>query len=421
MNSKVNFSAIISEDSEIASLTEEEALRQENTLEMIASENFTSDAVRAACGTILTNKYAEGRPSKRYYGGCYVVDKIEQLAIERACALFGAEHANVQPHSGSQANYAAYRALGVMPGDTVLSLELHAGAHLTHGSPVNFSGKTFNMVFYQLDKDGYIDMEDVRAKALECKPKAIVAGTSAYSRVIDYKAFREIADTVGAKLMVDMAHIAGLVAAGLHPNPVPYADVVTTTTHKTLRGPRGGLILCKSEYAKAVDSAVFPYSQGGPLEHIIAAKAICFKEAMTPEFKDYMKNVLLNTKVLAEELKARGFDIVTGGTDVHLALIDLTRKGITGKEMEERLESVGIATNKNSIPNDKLSPNVTSGVRVGAASLTTRGLNTEDMKIIAGIFALVADDYDNKKEECINKVKELCRKYPLYSDLAVRV
>jgi len=417
MKSITDLRSVEAYDPEIAALTKEETLRQENTLEMIASENFASDAVRAACGTILTNKYAEGKPSARYYGGCYVVDKIEALAQKRACELFGAEHANVQPHSGSQANFAAYRAMGVMAGDTVLSLELHEGAHLTHGSPVNFSGKNFNMVFYHLDENGYIDMKDVKAKAEEFRPKLILAGTSAYSRVIDYKAFREIADSVGAKLMVDMAHIAGLVAAGLHPSPVPYADVVTTTTHKTLRGPRGGLILCREEYAKAVDSAVFPYSQGGPLEHVIAAKAVCFKEAMEPSFKEYIKRVLDNTRVLGEELKARGFDIVTGGTDVHLVLIDLTAKGITGKDFEEKLESVGIATNKNSIPGDKRSPNVTSGIRVGAASLTTRGLTEEDMRTIAGIFADIAEDYEGKAEESRAKTAALCKKYPLYSDI----
>lgn len=417
MRSFVDLKAVQHTDLEIYRLICGEAFREEHTLEMIASENFASDAVRAACGSVLTNKYAEGKPRKRYYGGCNVVDEVESIAVRRACELFGAEHANVQPHSGSQANFAAYIAMGCKPGDTILALGLDEGGHLTHGSAVNFSGKLYNMEFYHLDKSGYIDMDHVREVALRCKPKVIVAGTSAYARIIDYKRFKEIADEVGAKLIADMAHIAGLVAAGLHPSPVPYADIVTTTTHKTLRGPRGGLILCKKAYANAVDSAVFPCSQGGPLEHIIAAKAICFKEAMQPKFKEYMQQVVKNTSILASELQKYGFDLVSGGTDVHLVLLDLRNKGLTGKEFEEKLEAVGIATNKNCIPNDPQRPTITSGLRVGTAALTTRGFKEDDMRVIAGIFADVADNFGQTYDKNRALVQKLCLKYQLFDDL----
>jgi len=399
-------------DSEIDNLIKEELDRQKNTIELIASENFTSKAVMEAMGSILTNKYSEGYPSKRYYGGCEVVDKIETLAINRAKELFGAEHANVQAHSGSQANMAVYMSV-LNPKDVILGMDLSAGGHLTHGSKVNFSGRLFDFQSYGVNSDGLIDYDNVLKIALECRPKMIVAGASAYSRLLDFKKFREIADEVGAYLMVDMAHIAGLVAAKLHESPVDYADFVTSTTHKTLRGPRGGLILCKKEFATKIDKTIFPGIQGGPLEHIIAGKAVCFKEALDPSFKEYIKNVLDNTKILAEELKNLDFKIVSNGTDNHLFLVDLTNKGVTGKEAETILENIGITVNKNSIPNELLSPFITSGIRLGTAAITTRGFRQEDMKVIAAIIN-EALKKDIKKDELIYRVKNLCDKYPLY-------
>ena len=399
-------------DAEIADAVQAEYDRQRDGLELIASENVVSEAVLLAAGTILTNKYAEGYPSRRYYGGCEKVDVVENIAIERAKKLFGAEHANVQPHSGSQANTAVYVAL-LNPGDTVLGMSLPAGGHLTHGSAVNLSGKYYNFVPYGLDDNGLLNYDEVEALALEHKPKLIVAGASAYPRVIDFARFRAIADKVGAYFMVDMAHIAGLVAAGEHPSPVPYADVVTTTTHKTLRGPRGGLILCKEEHAKAIDKAIFPGIQGGPLLHIIAAKAVCFGEALTPAFKEYQHQVVLNSKALAEALKAEGFDLVSGGTENHLALIDLRPKHITGKEMETRLDTVHITVNKNSIPNDPEKPTLTSGIRVGTPAVTTRGLKEEDMRTIAHLIALTATEYEEKADYIREEVAKLCARYPL--------
>ena len=365
-------------------------------------------------GSYLTNKYAEGYPGKRYYGGCHIVDEIEQIAIDRAKKLFGAEHANVQPHSGSQANMAVYFTV-LEPGDTVLGMDLSHGGHLTHGSPVNFSGKLFKFISYGVDKETeMIDYENVRKIALECKPKLIVAGASAYSRVIDFSRFREIADEVGAYLMVDMAHIAGLVAAGIHPSPVPYCDFITTTTHKTLRGPRGGLILCKEKYAKELNKNIFPGIQGGPLENIIAAKAVCFKEALDPKFKEYAKKVVENCIELAEQLIKRGFKIVSGGTDNHVFLIDLNNKNITGKEAEQLLDSVGITANKNTVPNETRSPFVTSGIRIGTAAITTRGFKKEDMAEIASII----DEAISKRDEDLSHIKvrveNLCSEYPLY-------
>lgn len=407
------------EDIEIFNCIEEEKNRQKNNIELIASENFVSEAVLEAVGSVLTNKYAEGYPSKRYYGGCVNVDNVEKLAIERAKKLFNAEHANVQPHSGSQANMAVYMAVLTL-GDTIMGMNLANGGHLTHGSPVNFSGKLFNFVSYGTDDNGYIDYEDVLNKALEYKPKMIVAGASAYPRKIDFKKFREIADKVGAYLMVDMAHIAGLVCTGNHMSPVEYADFVTSTTHKTLRGPRGGLILCKEEYAKAIDKTIFPGIQGGPLEHVIAGKAVCFKEAGTEEFKKYMDQVVLNTKTLADELVKRGFKLVSGGTDNHLILIDLTSKNITGKEAESILEEVNITVNKNAIPNDKEKPTVTSGIRVGTAACTTKGLKENDMVRLADAFDLVlSKNINNYSKDELNKnlekakeiVNELVKKY----------
>lgn len=399
-------------DAEIADAVQAEYDRQRDGLELIASENVVSEAVLLAAGTILTNKYAEGYPSRRYYGGCEKVDVVENIAIERAKKLFGAEHANVQPHSGSQANTAVYVAL-LQPGDTVLGMSLPAGGHLTHGSAVNLSGKYYNFVPYGLDDNGLLNYDEVEALALEHKPKLIVAGASAYPRVIDFARFRAIADKVGAYLMVDMAHIAGLVAAGEHPSPVPYADVVTTTTHKTLRGPRGGLILCKAEHAKAIDKAIFPGIQGGPLLHIIAAKAVCFGEALTPAFKEYQHQVVLNSKALAEALKAEGFDLVSDGTENHLALIDLRPKHITGKEMETRLDAVHITVNKNSIPNDPEKPTLTSGIRVGTPAVTTRGLKEDDMRTIAHLIALTATEYEEKADYIRKEVAKLCERYPL--------
>ncbi len=401
-------------DPEVGAAVEHELQRERRNLELIASENIVSPAVMAAMGSILTNKYAEGYPGRRYYGGCVAVDECEQIAIERAKKLFGAEHANVQPHSGSQANFAAYFAV-LNPGDTVLGMSLAEGGHLTHGSPVNMSGKLYNFVPYGVDSEtGRIDYDKLRQLALEVKPKLIVAGASAYPRVIDFEKISAIAKEAGAYFMVDMAHIAGLVAAGLHPSPVPYADIVTSTTHKTLRGPRGGLILCKEELAKAIDKAIFPGSQGGPLEHVIAGKAICFGEALKDEFKDYQKAVIENTKALSDALKEKGFNLVSGGTDNHLILLDLQNMSITGKELEHRLDEVYITVNKNAVPNDPQSPFITSGVRIGTAAVTTRGLRKEDMKIIAECIYLTVTDFENSIEAIRGKVATLLEKYPLY-------
>ena len=394
----------------------EEFERQRRNIELIASENFVSVPVLAAMGTVLTNKYAEGYPAHRYYGGCQCVDVVENIARERACKLFGADHANVQPHSGAQANYAVYAAL-CQVGDTVMGMDLSNGGHLTHGSPANYSGKNYHIVPYGVDPVTHrIDYDKLRDIARECKPKMIVAGASAYPRVIDFKAFREIADEVGAYLMVDMAHIAGLVAAGLHPSPVPYAHVVTTTTHKTLRGPRGGMILCTEELAKKIDSAIFPGSQGGPLEHIIAAKAVALGEAMTPEFADYQKRIVENAQALAQGLLDVGFDLVSGGTDNHLMLVDLRKGRITGRDMEHRLDEVNITVNKNTIPNDPEKPTVASGIRVGTPAVTTRGLNTEDMKVIAQLMWEVATNFEGNEAALRARVAELVAKYPLYEE-----
>ena len=412
----MDFENIKREDKEIYDLIEKELDRQKKGIELIASENIVSKAVMEAMGSYLTNKYAEGYPGKRYYGGCHVVDQIEQIAIDRAKKLFGAEHANVQPHSGSQANMAVYFTL-LKPGDTVLGMDLSHGGHLTHGSPVNFSGRLFNFVSYGVDKETeMIDYENVRKIALECKPKLIVAGASAYSRIIDFAKFREIADEVGAYLMVDMAHIAGLVAAGVHPSPVPYCDFVTTTTHKTLRGPRGGLILCKEKYAKDLNKNIFPGIQGGPLEHIIAAKAVCFKEALDPKFKEYAEHVVENCKELAAQLIKRGFKIVSGGTDNHVFLVDLNNKEITGKEAEQLLDSVGITANKNTVPNETRSPFVTSGIRIGTAAITTRGFVKEDMAEIASIIDEAIANRDGDLSGLKARVEALCDKHPLYED-----
>ena len=410
----MNFDNIKKEDKEIYDLIEKELHRQQKGIELIASENIVSESVMEAMGSYLTNKYAEGYPKKRYYGGCHVVDEIEQIAIDRAKELFGAEHANVQPHSGSQANMAVYFTV-LNPGDTVLGMDLSHGGHLTHGSPVNFSGRLYNFVSYGVDKETeMIDYENIRKIALECKPKLIVAGASAYARIIDFAKFREIADEVGALLMTDMAHIAGLVAAKVHPSPVPYCDFVTTTTHKTLRGPRGGLILCKEKYAKALNKNIFPGIQGGPLEHIIAAKAVCFKEALDPSFKKYAENVVENCKELAEKLIEKGFKIVSGGTDNHVFLIDLNNKDITGKEAEALLDSVGITANKNTVPNETRSPFVTSGIRIGTAAITTRGFKKEDMAEIASIMDEVITKREGDLSELRVRVEKLCDKYPLY-------
>ena len=403
-------------DPEVGSAMAEEQARQKRNLELIASENIVSPTVMAAMGSLLTNKYAEGYPGKRYYGGCYAVDKVEEIARKRACELFGAEHANVQPHSGAQANMAVYFAM-LTPGDTVMGMNLNEGGHLTHGSPVNMSGKYFNFVPYGVDSETHrIDYDKVLEIAKECKPKMIVAGASAYPRIIDFAKFREIADEVGALLMVDMAHIAGLVAAGVHPNPVPYCDFVTTTTHKTLRGPRGGMILCKEQYAKAIDKAIFPGTQGGPLMHIIAAKAVCLGEALKPEFKEYGKQIVKNCKALADGLVKRGCKLVSGGTDNHVLLMDLRDTGVTGKELEARLDDCYITVNKNTIPNEPLSPFVTSGVRIGTAAVTTRGLKEEDCDKIAEYITLVLNDYEGNKDKVRAGVEEICKKYPLYED-----
>ena len=392
-----------------------EFFREQNGLELIASENDVSPAVLAAMGTVLTNKYAEGYPGKRYYGGCADVDIVENIAIDRAKELFGAEFANVQPHSGAQANTAVYFGL-LEHGDTVMGMNLSCGGHLTHGSPVNISGKYFNFVPYGVNDDGFIDYDEVERLAVENKPKLIVAGASAYPRIIDFERFSAIAKKVGALFMVDMAHIAGLVAAGLHPNPVKYADIVTTTTHKTLRGPRGGMILCREEFGKAINKAVFPGTQGGPLMHIIAAKAVCFGEALRPEFRDYQAQIVKNAAALAKGLVSEGFDLVSGGTDNHLMLVDLRSTGITGKDLEHRLDEVNITVNKNTIPNEPLSPFITSGVRIGTPAVTTRGLKEEDMTKLAHLIRLTAVDFENSADAVRAEVKALCEKYPLYAN-----
>ncbi len=405
---------VMKADPEVANAIKSEIGRQRSKIELIASENFVSPAVMEAMGTPLTNKYAEGYPGKRYYGGCEFVDVVEELARERAKELFGAEFANVQPHSGAQANLAVFFAT-MEPGDTYLGMNLAHGGHLSHGSPVNISGKYFNVVPYGVDSVTHrINYDEVRELALKHKPKLILAGASAYAREIDFAKFREIADEVGAYLMVDMAHIAGLVAAGLHPSPVPYADFVTTTTHKTLRGPRGGLILCKEEYAQMINKAVFPGNQGGPLMHVIAAKAVCFKEALSPEFKEYQMQVKKNAAALCDELMSLGVDIVSGGTDNHLMLVDLSKKGLTGKEVEHNLDEIGITANKNTIPNDPQSPFVTSGVRLGSPAVTTRGFKEEDMREVARIINMVICDFEANKDEAKMRVDALCKKYPLY-------
>lgn len=402
-------------DPEIAAAITAEFDRQNSHIELIASENWVSPAVMSAMGSILTNKYAEGYPGKRYYGGCECVDVVEELARERAKKLFGCEYVNVQPHSGAQANMAVQFAI-LKPGDTIMGMNLDHGGHLTHGSPVNFSGTYFHVVPYGVNDEGFIDYDKVREIALECKPKMIIAGASAYARVIDFKKFREIADEVGAYLMVDMAHIAGLVAGGEHPSPIPYADVVTTTTHKTLRGPRGGMILSSAEAAEKFkfNKAVFPGIQGGPLMHVIAGKAVCLKEALDPSFKTYAKNIVDNAQALCTGLMNRGFDIVSGGTDNHLMLVNLLSKNKTGKEVEKLLDAANITCNKNTIPNDPASPFVTSGIRLGTAAVTTRGFNTADMDVVAEAIALLVDDVDANQAKAMAMVKELTDKYPLY-------
>ena len=410
------FDELSAYDNEVYSACESELERQQCNIELIASENIVSKAVLLAAGSVLTNKYAEGYPSKRYYGGCQCVDVVEEITRNRAKELFKAEHVNVQPHSGANANLAVFFAL-LNPGDTVMGMNLQQGGHLSHGSPVNISGKYFNVVPYGVDEStARIDYDEMERIALECKPKLIVAGASAYSRVIDFPRCREIADKVGAYLMVDMAHIAGLVAAGVHPSPVPYADIVTTTTHKTLRGPRGGMILCKEQFAKQIDKAVFPGTQGGPLMHIIAAKAVALGEALTEEFKNYQKQVVKNAAVLADELMKHGIDIVSGGTDNHLMLLDLRNKGITGKELEHRLDEVRITANKNTIPNDPQSPFVTSGLRIGTPAVTTRGFKEPEMELIAGWISDIINDFDGNKDRVLSEVQSLCERFPLYSE-----
>lgn len=401
-------------DKEVADAMDGELKRQRRNLELIASENIVSPAVMAAMGSVLTNKYAEGYPGKRYYGGCQNVDVVEEIARKRACELFGAEHANVQPHSGAQANMAIYFAM-LEPGDTVMGMNLNEGGHLTHGSPVNLSGKYYNFVAYGVDPVSHrIDYDKVMEQALKCKPKMIVCGASAYPRVIDFKKFREIADECGAYLMVDMAHIAGLVAAGVHPNPVEHAHFVTTTTHKTLRGPRGGLILCKEEFAKAIDKAIFPGTQGGPLMHTIAAKAVCLGEALKPEFKEYGKQIVKNCAALAEGLTKRGNKLVSGGTDNHVLLLDLRNMELTGKELEHLLDEVYITVNKNTVPSEPRSPFVTSGVRMGTAAVTTRGLKEDDMDKIAEFITMVINDFEGTADAVRAGVTEICKKYPMY-------
>ncbi len=410
----LNYEEMKQYDPEIAEAMEAELRRERNNIELIASENIVSKGVLQAMGSVLTNKYAEGLPAHRYYGGCECVDVVENLAIERAKQLFGAEAANVQPHSGANANLAAFFAF-LQPGDTVMGMNLSCGGHLSHGSPVNISGKWFNVIPYGLDPETErIDYNEMRRLALENHPKLIVIGASAYPRFIDYKLCREICDEAGAIMMVDMAHVAGLVAAGVHPSPVPYADVVTTTTHKTLRGPRGGLILMKEEHAKAINSAVFPGTQGGPLEHIIAAKAVALHEALSPEFKTYQENVVKNAKVLEEELRARDIDMVTGGTDNHLLLLKLTKEGITGRKLEKRLDAVGITANKNGIPNDPEKPTVTSGLRIGTPAVTTRGFGSEEMKLVAGWIEDCIRNYPDCKERVAAEVTALTDRFPIY-------
>ena len=407
------FKTIASEDMEIAEAIKAELGRQRANIELIASENFVSSAVMEAMGTPLTNKYAEGYPGKRYYGGCEKVDIVENLAIERAKKLFGCDHVNVQPHSGASANTAVYFAL-LKPGDTILGMNLNHGGHLSHGSPVNISGSYFNVVPYGVDDNGFIDYDEFERIAKEAKPKLIVAGASAYARTIDFERISKIAKSVGAYMMVDIAHIAGLVAAGYHPSPVPYADVVTTTTHKTLRGPRGGMIMCKEELAKAIDKAVFPGTQGGPLMHIIAAKAVCFKEALQPEYKEYIGQVVKNASTLAKALIDRGINIVSGGTDNHLMLVDLRSLNLTGKEAEKLLDEVGVTCNKNTIPNDPQSPFITSGLRLGTPAITSRGFKEDDMVEVAEIIAMTLKDFEANKEEAKARVRKLTEKYPLY-------
>ena len=408
---------VYQEDEEVGQAIKDEYARQNRNIELIASENIVSPTVLYAMGSVLTNKYAEGYPSKRYYGGCENVDVVENIAIERVKKLFGCEYANVQPHSGAQANMAVFFAM-LKPGDTYMGMSLDAGGHLSHGSPVNFSGKYFNCVPYGVDENGYIDYDNILELAKQHKPKLIIAGASAYPRIIDFKKFREIADEVGAYLMVDMAHIAGLVAAGLHPSPFPYADVVTTTTHKTLRGPRGGVILSNNEINEKFNfnKAIFPGTQGGPLEHVIAGKAVAFKEALDPSFKEYQAQIVKNCKALANSLRNKGFNMVTGGTDNHLLLLDLTNFDITGKELQNRCDNVYITLNKNAIPNDPRSPFVTSGVRIGTAAITSRGMKEEDMEIIADLIYQTVTDYENNIDNIREKVVTICNKYPIYEN-----
>jgi len=409
-----SFENLKTEDKEIYDSIMKELERQQNKIELIASENFVSKSVMEAMGSYMTNKYAEGYPSHRYYGGCEYVDIAENIARDRLKEIFGAEHANVQPHSGAQANMAVYNAI-LTPGDTVLGMNLSHGGHLTHGSKVNSSGKLYNFIPYGVEeKTGVINYDELEALSIENKPKLIVAGASAYARIIDFEKISKIAKKVNALFMVDMAHIAGLVAAGLHPNPVPYADFVTSTTHKTLRGPRGGIILCKEEYAKIIDKSVFPGIQGGPLMHVIAAKAVCFGEALKPEFKEYQKQIVKNAKVLSEELIKLGFNLVSGGTDNHLILIDLRNKGITGKELETRLDDIGITVNKNSVPFDTEKPAITSGIRIGTPAVTTRGFKEEEMIKIANLINMTVENYEDKKEEIREEVKAICDKFKLY-------
>ena len=406
---------VVGHDREVGEAIKKEWLRQKNNLELIASENIVSEAVMAAMGSVLTNKYAEGYPGKRYYGGCEAVDIVENIAIERVTKLFGCEYANVQPHSGAQANMAVFLSM-LKIGDTVLGMNLEHGGHLTHGSPVNFSGQNYNIVSYGVDANGYLDYEDLEAKALKHKPKLIIAGASAYARTIDFKRFREVADKVGAYLLVDMAHIAGLVATGLHPSPFGYAHVVTSTTHKTLRGPRGGIILSSNEIAEKFNfnKAIFPGTQGGPLEHVIAAKAVCFGEALKSDFKDYQKQVLANAKELAASLVEEGVKVLTGGTDNHLMLLDLIGSGVTGKELQIKCDEVNITLNKNTVPNDPESAFITSGVRIGTPAVTSRGLKEKDMKKVAKLLALCIKDFDNSKEYIKSEVEKMCAEYPIY-------
>lgn len=406
---------VVGHDKEVGEAIKKEWLRQKNNLELIASENIVSEAVMAAMGSVLTNKYAEGYPGKRYYGGCEAVDIVENIAIERVTKLFGCEYANVQPHSGAQANMAVFLSM-LKVGDTVLGMNLEHGGHLTHGSPVNFSGQNYNIVSYGVNANGYLDYEDLEAKALKHKPKLIIAGASAYARTIDFKRFREVADKVGAYLLVDMAHIAGLVATGLHPSPFGYAHVVTSTTHKTLRGPRGGIILSSNEIAEKFNfnKAIFPGTQGGPLEHVIAAKAVCFGEALKSDFKDYQKQVLANAKELAASLVEEGVKVLTGGTDNHLMLLDLIGSGVTGKELQIKCDEVNITLNKNTVPNDPESPFITSGVRIGTPAVTSRGLKEKDMKKVAKLLALCIKDFDNSKEYIKSEVEKICAEYPIY-------